>query len=182
MGTTIVVAVVREDTLIVAHIGDSRAYLLRRGEGLRALTTDHSWVEEQVRRGAMSRADAEASPYRNYILRSVGVEQKVEAEISTIALREGDTILLCSDGLTGPVSDEQIARILAENGPSRAALDLVDTANDAGGRDNISALILHVKTVWVPSRLFLPLRRRMPRHEQSHRRRSANARTLCAAP
>jgi protein phosphatase len=147
MGTTAVVAVVREDVLTIAHIGDSRAYLLRADDGLRPLTTDHSWVEEQVRRGAMSRADAEASPYRNYILRSVGVEQSVEPEITSLPLRVGDTVLLCSDGLTGYLDEAALNERLSERGPSQAVLDLIDAANDAGGRDNITALALRVRRI-----------------------------------
>ena len=85
MGTTVVVASVKEEVLTIAHVGDSRAYLLRPGEPLRALTIDHSWIEEQVRRGALSRAEAEASPYRNYILRSVGGGQNCRAGYYTNA-------------------------------------------------------------------------------------------------
>ena len=148
MGTTLVAVVVRDNLLTVAHVGDSRAYLLRRGEPIRPITTDHSWVEEQVRRGALSRADAEASPYRNYILRSVGVEAYVEAEVATpLTLQEGDTVLLCSDGLTGFLDDAALEATIATKGLSQAALDLVDTANDRGGRDNITALLLRVGAI-----------------------------------
>lgn len=146
MGTTVVAVVVCNDTLTVAHIGDSRGYLLRDGS-LRPLTTDHSWVEEQVRRGNMSRAEAEASPYRNYILRSVGVEPSVKADISTETLQVGDIVLLCTDGLTGHVSDEQLARLLSGKSMSQAVLDLIDAANDAGGKDNVTALAMQVKAI-----------------------------------
>jgi len=147
MGTTVVAAVVKEDVLTVAHIGDSRAYLLRRGEGLRRLTTDHSWVEEQVRRGILSRAEAEASPYRNYILRSVGVEAQVDPEILSVPLAPEDTLLLCSDGLSGYLNDDALTVALSGKGPSQIALDLVDAANDAGGRDNITALVVRIHAV-----------------------------------
>lgn len=147
MGTTVVSVVVCDDMLTIAHIGDSRGYLLRDGS-LRPLTTDHSWVEEQVRRGNMSRAEAEASPYRNYILRSVGVEPAVKADIATETLQEGDIVLLCTDGLTGHVTDEQLARLLSGGkSMSQAVLDLIDAANDAGGRDNITALAMQVKSI-----------------------------------
>jgi PPM family protein phosphatase len=147
MGTTIVVAVVREDVLTFAHIGDSRAYLLRRGESIRQVTTDHSWVEEQVRRGAMSRDEAEESPYRNYITRSVGVEAEVEPDIVSLPLQEGDTIVLCSDGLSGYLDEEDIERVVAPVGPSQAVLDLIDEANAKGGKDNITALVLRCKAI-----------------------------------
>jgi protein phosphatase len=147
MGTTIVVAVVKEDVLTIAHIGDSRAYLLRRGEGLRRLTTDHSWVEEQVRRGILSRVDAEASPYRNYILRSIGVEAAVDAEIVSLPLQPEDTLLLCTDGLSGYLSDDALTVALSGTSPAQIALDLIDAANDAGGKDNITALVVRTHTV-----------------------------------
>lgn len=147
MGTTAVVAVVKEDVLTLAHVGDSRAYLIREGEGVRQVTTDHSWVEEQVRRGTMSRAEAEASPYRNYITRSVGVMEKVEPEVTSFTLQAGDTLILCSDGLTAYLDGEGIAALVAGKSLSQAVLDLIDAANDAGGRDNITALLLRVRAV-----------------------------------
>lgn len=147
MGTTIVVAVVREDMLTIAHIGDSRAYLMRRGESIRQVTVDHSWVEEQVRRGAMTREEAEESPYRNYITRSVGVEADVEPDIVSLPLREGDTIVLCSDGLSGYLNAEDIERVVANVGPSQAVLDLIDEANAKGGKDNITALVLRCRAI-----------------------------------
>jgi serine/threonine protein phosphatase PrpC len=144
MGTTTVVAIVKEDVITIAHVGDSRAYLLRRGEPLKRLTTDHSWVEEQVRRGNLSREEAEKSPYRNYILRSVGVDPILEPDFESVIVQKDDTILLCSDGLTGMVDDNQIADILGKESPSDAVISLVDAANDAGGKDNITALVLKV--------------------------------------
>jgi protein phosphatase len=147
MGTTIVVIVVKEDVLTVAHVGDSRCYLLRPGEPFRSLTTDHSWVEEQVKRGALSRAEAEISPYRNYILRSIGVEKVVEPDVIQITLQVGDTLLLCSDGLCGYIKEESIAKTLADKGASQAVLDLVDVANDAGGKDNVTALVVRVLNI-----------------------------------
>ncbi|MDX1931059.1 MAG: Stp1/IreP family PP2C-type Ser/Thr phosphatase [Capsulimonadales bacterium] len=147
MGTTIVVAIVKEDVLTIAHVGDSRLYLMREGDGLRTLTVDHSWVEEQVRRGAMSREEAERSPYRNYILRSVGVDKVVEPDVTQITVRPGDTFLLCSDGLCGYISDELIASTLSGKNASQAVLDLIDVANDAGGKDNVTALVLRVLDV-----------------------------------
>jgi protein phosphatase len=147
MGTTIVVTVVCNDILTVAHIGDSRAYLLREGEGIRPLTTDHSWVEEQVRRGTMSREQAETSQYRNYIMRSVGMGGVVTPDISTEVLQVGDTILLCSDGVTGYLDDAALEGLITGKSLSQAALALIDAANEAGGRDNSTVLLFRVRAI-----------------------------------
>jgi PPM family protein phosphatase len=147
MGTTVVAAVVKEGTLTVAHIGDSRAYLKRSGEPLRQITVDHSWVEEQVRRGMMSRADAEASPYRNFITRSVGVDASVEADVTVAELGAGDLVLLCSDGLSNYLDEDALDAIIAEKSPSQAAFDLVDAALVAGGKDNITVLLFKVRAI-----------------------------------
>jgi serine/threonine protein phosphatase PrpC len=146
MGTTATVAVVRDQTLTIAHVGDSRAYLLRDGR-LRQLTDDHSWVEEQVRRGGMSRQAALQSPYRNVITRSIGMGAELEADIVEERLAPGDLILLCTDGLTGYLDGPALAERLDAGSPAAAALALVDAANDAGGRDNITALLLAVRDI-----------------------------------
>ncbi len=147
MGTTVVTAVVCDDTLTVAHIGDSRAYLLRNEEPIRALTTDHSWVEEQVRRGTMSREQAETSQYRNYIMRSVGMGGGVTPDISTETLQVGDTVLLCSDGVTGYLDEAALDGMIRGKSLSQAALGLIDAANEAGGRDNSTVLLFRVRAV-----------------------------------
>ena len=144
MGTTLTAAVVREDQITVAQVGDSRAYLLRDGE-LTQITDDHSWVAEQVRLGVMSAEDALTSPFRNIITRSVGTSQNVEPDITTRSLQAGDTFLLCSDGLTGHIEPHDLQSVLQENGPSVAAMRLVEEANRRGGRDNITALVLSVR-------------------------------------
>jgi protein phosphatase len=155
MGTTMVALVAIEDRFLVAHVGDSRIYRYRSGARRRAetsqlvqLTTDHSWVEEQVARRSLTREQAEASPYRNMITRSIGVEENVAPDVSKHTAEPGDVFLLCSDGLSGFLDDE----ILRENmdktsNPSRLVLDLIDAANDAGGKDNITALALRVDAV-----------------------------------
>ena len=144
MGTTMVVAIVREEMLTIAHVGDSRAYLLREGERVRQLTTDHSWVEEQVRRGAMTREEAELSPYRNVITRSVGMGDGMNADIVTEKLLPGDTVLLATDGVTGYLGGDALAALTSGKSLSKAALDIVDAANDAGGKDNSTVLLLKV--------------------------------------
>ena len=146
MGTTLTAAVVREDRVTLAQVGDSRAYLLRGGV-LTQLTEDHSWVAEQVRLGTMTLAEAQISPFRNIITRSIGTAATVEADVFTHEILVGDTFLLCSDGLTGHLEPEDLQAVLQRHGPSVAALALVEAANERGGRDNITALILSVRAL-----------------------------------
>lgn len=143
MGTTLTAAVIHEGGLIAAQVGDSRLYLLRDAR-LRQITQDHSWVAEQVRLGALDPEAAARSPFRNVITRSLGADRTVEVDLFREPLQPGDLLLLCSDGLTGQVSDEQIAAIAAENAPSVACLELIEAANQTGGRDNITVLIVRV--------------------------------------
>lgn len=147
MGTTMVVAVVKDDVLTVAHVGDSRAYLLRSGERIRQLTTDHSWVEEQVRRGALTREEAELSPYRNVITRSVGMGDGMNADVVTEKLFPGDQLLLVTDGVSGYLSGDALAALTSGKSLSKAALDIIDAANDAGGKDNSTAVLLRVQSI-----------------------------------
>lgn len=149
MGTTLTAAVIHEDRLTIAQVGDSRAYLLRDGS-LTQITQDHSWVAEQVRLGVMTADEAQTSPFRNIITRSVGTSATVEADIATRPLQAGDTLLLCSDGLTGHLDVSDIEAVLLEHGPSVAALRLVEEANRRGGRDNITVLILSVRGLAPP--------------------------------
>ncbi len=144
MGTTLTTAVVREDMLTIAQVGDSRAYMIRGGH-ITQLTEDHSWVAEQVRIGAMSLEEAQASPFRNIITRSIGTASTVEPDIVTHELHVGDTVILCSDGLHGHVDPMEIAAIAAEHSPSIAAMRLVEEANERGGRDNITVMILSIR-------------------------------------
>jgi protein phosphatase len=144
MGTTITSCVLIGEEMVIGQVGDSRAYLLR-DDRLDQLTQDHSWVNEQVRLGAMSREEAEMSPYRNVITRSIGNLPELEVDTYRATLKTGDTILLCTDGLTGMVEDSEIERILRDSsGPSSAALSLVDRALDNGGNDNVTCLILAI--------------------------------------
>jgi serine/threonine protein phosphatase PrpC len=147
MGTTLV-ALLWDDapgsrTLWLAHVGDSRCYLFRRG-GLHQLTRDHSLVEEQVRAGLLNRAQAAHSPIRNIITRAIGSQPSVEPEIAAHATEPGDLYLLTSDGLTRELSDAQIAQILAHAGLALepACQALIDAANKSGGRDNITVLLV----------------------------------------
>jgi len=146
MGTTLTAAVVLGDQLYVAQVGDSRAYLLRDG-AVEQITHDHSWVAEQVRLGALSEADAEASPFRNVITRSLGAAPTVEPDIYKTRLRQDDVIVLCSDGLSGHVTAEEVGQIAADKSPSPAARELVDLANERGGSDNITVVVLAVREI-----------------------------------
>ncbi|HSK92238.1 MAG TPA: Stp1/IreP family PP2C-type Ser/Thr phosphatase [Euzebyales bacterium] len=150
MGTTLTAVAIREGQLHVAHVGDSRAYLLRDAERMSQLTTDHTLVERLIQEGRLSRDEAATHPQRNVITRAIGHEATVEVEVlPPITLQEGDQILLCSDGLSGPVDDERIAAILNDNGDGDAAVNaLLAQANAAGGPDNITAVLLRVGDRW----------------------------------
>ncbi len=142
MGTTLVVALVRGKQLWVAHVGDSRAYILRDDE-LVALTEDHTFVAEQVRAGGMSLEQARHSRFRHMLTRAVGTNADYTPDVCAIALQPGDAILLCTDGLTGMVSEQEIAHLLRRyrSRPERACQSLIDAANASGGQDNITVVL-----------------------------------------
>ena len=145
MGTTCVAAVVEGERLYIAHAGDSRAYLLRDGL-LRQLTHDHSYVAEQVRAGAITEEGAKSSRFRNIITRAVGIEPTMEAEVSEADVQPGDTLLLCTDGLSNIVAEEDITRALMQaSSPQSAADKLVQMAVKSGGRDNITAVVARLQ-------------------------------------
>lgn len=141
MGTTLTIAVVLPDTLITAHIGDSRAYMLHEGE-LSRVTVDHTLVQELLEAGDLAPEDTFSHPKRNIITRALGVPEYMQADTYIHPLRRGDRILLCSDGLHGYVRDAQIRQILRkEKDPSAAARRLIDMANAVGGEDNITVVL-----------------------------------------
>ena len=140
MGTTCTLAAIRGDQLFLAHIGDSRAYLLRNGE-LHQVSTDHSWVEEEVATGTLTREEARIHPNRNVITRAIGLDPSAQIDVSAIPIENGDLVLLCSDGLNSMIDDDEITRILKENAPKQVCQALIDAANDAGGHDNTSVVI-----------------------------------------
>lgn len=146
MGTTCTAAVLRNDELYVAHVGDSRLYLIRDGE-LRQVSEDHSWVAEQVKRGALSEEEAEMSPFRNVITRSLGVAEDVEVDTCREKIKKGDTLVLCSDGLSGYVTGDEIVELASVWSPAVAALKLVDRANEHGGGDNITVVVVAVRDI-----------------------------------
>ena len=131
-------------TLTIGHVGDSRAYVLRAGH-FHQVTTDHSWVAEQVTSGKLSPEAADVHPDRNVLTRAVGTTLQLEVEVLALELREGDTLLLCSDGLHSLVSDEDVARILIGLDPVAAAQALVDRANKLGGDDNVTVIVARME-------------------------------------
>lgn len=142
MGTTIVALTIHDNKVSIAHVGDSRAYLLRGGK-FQQLTEDHSWIEEQVRAGLMSRDEALFAKGRNVLTRAIGQEENVLVDLDELALQAGDALLLCSDGLFGMVADEEIAALISTAGTVESACrELVACANGRGGRDNISVILL----------------------------------------
>ena len=140
MGTTLTAALIRDDEVSLAHVGDSRAYVLRDGE-LKRLTSDHSLVEELRRQGRLTEAQAEEHPQRSIITRALGPEPDVEVDTMTVPARPGDVFVLCSDGLTTMVPEARIARILERSKSLESAVSrLVREANEGGGRDNITVV------------------------------------------
>lgn len=145
MGSTVVAARLTGNVLSIAHVGDSRIYLSREGE-LRQLTQDHSLVMEQVRRGLISPEEAEQSELANVIMRALGAEPTVEIDLDEHWLNEGDQVLLCSDGLTRMVPDAQIASVLKEPYTAQQACErLVELANEHGGEDNVTVILVRLE-------------------------------------
>ena len=145
MGTTLVVGVFQNDRLILGHIGDSRCYRLR-GDEFQQITKDHSLLQEQIDAGMISPEQALTSLNRNLVTRALGVEDTTLVEVNEHRVDVNDIFLMCSDGLSDMVTDEKIASILrAEDGLEHRARQLVVAANEAGGRDNISVLLVHAK-------------------------------------
>jgi serine/threonine protein phosphatase PrpC len=145
MGATLTAAWVNGSKLSVAHVGDSRAYLLRNG-ALQQLTSDHSLVAEQVRRGILTPQQAEESEMQSVLLRALGAHPEVQVDVDETELFPRDVLLLCSDGLTRMVTEPEIAGTLqAETNPVSAAQKLVDLANERGGLDNVTVIVARVQ-------------------------------------
>jgi protein phosphatase len=145
MGTTMTVALVEDGTVAIGHVGDSRAYLIRDGK-LEQLTDDHSLVAELTRAGKLSEEEAESHPQRSVITRSVGTDPDVDVDTLSVETQAGDIFLLCSDGLTDMVDDEQILRIVNSKRSDLAAAGkaLVKAANKRGGQDNITVVFFEI--------------------------------------
>ena len=146
MGTTCTLIYLDGGVAHIAHVGDSRAYRLRDGK-FEQLTEDHTLVERMVQEGRLRREDAPRHPQRSIITRALGVDQTVDVDEFDESLRDGDRLLICSDGLSSMLDDRTIASILSENGDPQSASDaLVDAANEAGGEDNITVIVIDVKS------------------------------------
>jgi len=144
MGATVTAAWIDGAKLSIAHVGDSRAYLLRSG-GLQQLTSDHSLVAEQVRRGILTAAEAEESEMQSVLLRALGAQPEIEVDADEHILFARDILLLCSDGLTRMVTEPEIAGTLqAEINPTKAAERLIELANEGGGTDNVTVIVVRV--------------------------------------
>lgn len=146
MGTTFVAACIQEETLYVLNIGDSRLYLLSEKGTMRQITQDHSLVEEKILRGEIERKDAKNHPEKNVITRALGAMEQVVPDFFEVELEAGDYILLCSDGLTNMVEDDDMKDIVLENDSDlkEKAEKLIALANENGGRDNISLVLVHI--------------------------------------
>lgn len=142
MGATVVAMMAGGETAVIAHAGDSRAYRLRAGT-IEQLTEDHTWVEQQVNAGELSREEARHHPFRNVVTRALGGEAELEVDLAVHDVKVGDLFLLCSDGLTGVLEDPEIAHILGDSDTldGRCA-SLIGAANDGGGPDNITAVLV----------------------------------------
>lgn len=147
MGTTLTAVYLDDSQLSIAHVGDSRAYLFRDGE-LTRQTQDHSLVDELVRRGELTEAEAAEHPQRSIITRALGPEPTVMIDSYIVPVRAGDVVMLCSDGLTSMISEEAMARVLAASSSlDEAARGLIARANEAGGRDNITVVLFRMEEV-----------------------------------
>lgn len=141
MGTTVVAAVVLGSELCVANVGDSRLYVI--GDEIHQITRDHSYVQEMVRRGELDEKDARVHPDRNIITRAIGGGNPLEVDFFEVELKESDRVLMCSDGLTDMIEDEEILRILKEKETTAEGIEcLVETANENGGNDNITVVVI----------------------------------------
>jgi protein phosphatase len=145
MGTTMTAALVDGGHIVLAHVGDSRAYLLH-GSALQLLTQDHSMVADMIRRGQLTEAQARTHPNRSVITRALGTDSNLVTDTYEVHASAGDRLLLCSDGLSGMLHDDRISEILgAYTDPATVAHALVDAANEAGGQDNISVVIVDIQ-------------------------------------
>lgn len=150
MGTTCVAGVLRGSTAYIANVGDSRTYLVRNGQ-VRQISQDHSWVAEQVRAGLLTEEQARSHAQRNVITRCLGTQSDVEVDIFAEELEEGDSFILCSDGLSGFVTDDDLRAIINQYVPQESVYHLVERANENGGPDNITAIVVRVQEVgWEP--------------------------------
>lgn len=139
MGTTIVACVVKDSTACIAHVGDSRAYIISSGE-ISQITKDHSLVQEMLDRGQITKEQFENHPIKNIITRALGVEESIDIDFDYIDVKSGDVILLCSDGLSGLVGSEELLKIYLDSDFNALCDNYIEAANNYGGRDNITVV------------------------------------------
>lgn len=142
MGTTLTAMLYHGGKMHLCHAGDSRGYLLRDGQ-LQQLTEDHSWIQEQIKLGAMTESEAKSSQFRHIITRSVGFERDVDADCMGVAVEAGDCFLLCSDGLSNYIEGDELRKVMAEHWYRKLPEVLVDMANERGGDDNITVVVVY---------------------------------------
>jgi Serine/threonine protein phosphatase len=142
MGTTLIVAIPKNDIMHIGHVGDSRAYRIRDGK-IHKITTDHSYIEELLRNGTINQEEAKIHPKKNLITRALGSEE-LEVDYYLSDLRSDDIFVLCTDGLTNMVDDDTIENICNTNEPQQACDSLIELANDNGGEDNITAIVVKI--------------------------------------
>lgn len=141
MGTTIVAAIIKNGEASIAHVGDSRAYHIS-GDKISRITKDHSLVQEMLDMGEITEIEFEHHPRKNIITRALGVDDKIEIEFDTIEFKAGDALLLCSDGLSGQIEKEELLKIFKENDFKVLTDKYIEAANDNGGADNITVVIM----------------------------------------
>ncbi len=145
MGTTVTALLVHthNEYAYIAHVGDSRAYLIR-GEVIQQISEDHSLVNEQIKAGMISKEEAKQSRYKNIITRSVGFEEEVQVDVMGLKIEKGDTFVICCDGLSNLAEDKEIQEIAGHSLPQEATQKLIDLANSRGGDDNITVVVINV--------------------------------------
>ncbi len=146
MGTTLTTVLIDDQVAIVGHVGDSRAYLVRDGQ-IEQLTHDHSWVADRVRQGLLTEDEARRHRWRNVITNALGATTAFKLDLHHFELREGDRLLLCSDGVSMLLSEPMMLQLIATHPPQRAAERLIEEANDRGSPDNVTAVVLRVISV-----------------------------------
>jgi PPM family protein phosphatase len=143
MGTTCIAAVIHDNIAYIANVGDSRAYIVHQGQ-VRLISQDHSWVAEQVRAGLLTEEQARTHIRRNVITRCLGTQADVEVDVFIEQVQEGDALILCTDGLSGLVDDDELCVIVEQYGPQDSVSRLIECANERGGHDNITAIVARV--------------------------------------
>ena len=141
MGTTVICLLVKDEQAFFAHVGDSRAYLVR-GDFIQQISEDHSLVNEQIKAGMITPEEAKHSRYKNIITRSVGFEEEVQVDVMGLACEAGDTFILCSDGLANMLEDREMLEVVRQNPLAEIPKKLIDMANDRGGDDNITVIVV----------------------------------------